>query len=305
MEKLKTVLNKKTLLKYKKQTIIIGIAILAVIFVISVSSLFKKAPVKRVEKPKITTPAPTKIINFQILSYESKSNKYLISYPGWWKMDASLEKAPADLIFDSAGNVFISIQKIEDARLSKEGGLAVVRSSIGDSLLSDTKYSIREFNNITWKGFPAYFTSGIFNDGKNSWEFQEYGIFTDKNEIYTIRTNIAKAYLDNYQGSVKRVIDSFKITGYTREEQKKKIDKALSKTLLLKEVKDFKTLVEKNGKSKFGIAVDHQELSSQVIKVFESFPDHITTFNWYKVDSNTGKIYRQDIPSGKWKEVKS
>lgn len=305
MEKLKTVLNQKTLLKYKKQIIIAGIVFLVIIFMVPVSSLFKKAPVKRAEKPKITAIAPIKTINFEIQTYESKSSKYSISYPGWWTMDTSLEKAPADLIFDSAGNVFISIQKVEDSRLSEEGGLAVVRSSIGDSLLNDTKYSIREFNNITWKGFPAYYTSGIFNDGKNSWEFQEYGIFTDKNEIYTIRTNIAKAYSDNYQGSVKRVIDSFKITGYTEEEQQKKIDKALSKTLLLKEVKDFKTLVEKNGESKFGIAVDHQEFPYQVIKVFESFPDHITTFNWYKVDSNTGKIYRQDIPSDKWEEVKS
>lgn len=304
MEKLKTVLNQKTLLKYKKQIIIAGIVFLVVIFLVPVFSRSKKTLVKRTEKPKITIPAPTKIIKFEIQTYESKSNEYSISYPGWWKMDTSLEKAPADLIFDSAGNVFISIQKIEDSRLSEEGGLAMVRNSIGDSLLSDTKYSIREFNNIIWKGFPAYFTSGIFNDGKNSWEFQEYGIFTDKNEIYIVRTNIAKTYADNYQDSVKKVVDSFRITVPTQEEQKKKIDKALSRTLLLKEVKDFKILVEKNGRSKFGIVVDHQEFPYQVIKVFESFPDHITTFNWYKVDSNTGKIYRQNIPSGKWEEIK-
>lgn len=71
----------------------------------------------------------------------------------------------------------------------------------------------------------------------------------------------------------------------------------------LVEVQDFKKAVEENGRSKFGIAVDRQDGTYSVIKVFESFPDHITTFNWYRVVSKTGKIERQDIATDTWSVV--
>lgn len=72
----------------------------------------------------------------------------------------------------------------------------------------------------------------------------------------------------------------------------------------LAEVQDFNRAVEENGRSKFEIAVDHQDKSYSVIRVFESFPDHITTFNWYRVDNKTRKIEKQDISTDTWIEVK-
>lgn len=71
----------------------------------------------------------------------------------------------------------------------------------------------------------------------------------------------------------------------------------------LEEVQEFKKAVEENGRSKFAIAVDRQDESYSVIKVFESFPDHITTFNWYRVDNQTRKIEKLDIATDTWNEV--
>jgi hypothetical protein len=71
----------------------------------------------------------------------------------------------------------------------------------------------------------------------------------------------------------------------------------------LSEVQDFRRKVEEGGISKFGITTDRQEGSYTIIKVFESFFDHITTFNWYRVDSKTGKVERQNIATDTWEEV--
>ncbi|MBI2442530.1 MAG: hypothetical protein HYV40_01315 [Candidatus Levybacteria bacterium] len=72
----------------------------------------------------------------------------------------------------------------------------------------------------------------------------------------------------------------------------------------LSEVTEFKKAVEESGRSKFGITVDHKEDVYSIVKVFESFPDHMTTFNWYKVENKTGKVYRQDTATDTWEEVK-
>lgn len=80
--------------------------------------------------------------------------------------------------------------------------------------------------------------------------------------------------------------------------------KGVNLVLQLQEVQEFKKAVEENGRSKFSIAVDHQDESYSVIKVFESFPDHITTFSWYRVDNKTRKIEKQDILTATWIEVK-
>ncbi|MBI4028889.1 MAG: hypothetical protein HY376_00810 [Candidatus Blackburnbacteria bacterium] len=71
----------------------------------------------------------------------------------------------------------------------------------------------------------------------------------------------------------------------------------------LQEVQDFKKAVERSGRSKFAITTDRQEGHYSIIKVFESFPDHITTFNWYRVDNKSGKTYKHDLGNDTWEEV--
>ncbi|OGE31170.1 hypothetical protein A3C59_04150 [Candidatus Daviesbacteria bacterium RIFCSPHIGHO2_02_FULL_36_13] len=86
--------------------------------------------------------------------------------------------------------------------------------------------------------------------------------------------------------------------------QERNEEREINAVLQLSEVQDFKKAVEENGKSKFAVTTDRQEGPYSIIKVFESFPDHITTFNWYKVKGKTGKVFRQDIATDTWEEVK-
>lgn len=80
--------------------------------------------------------------------------------------------------------------------------------------------------------------------------------------------------------------------------------KGINLVLQLQEVQEFKKAVEENGRSKFSIAVDRQDEPYSVIKVFEAFPDHITTFNWYRVDNKARKIEKLDIATDTWHGVK-
>jgi|SRR3989344_996518 len=85
--------------------------------------------------------------------------------------------------------------------------------------------------------------------------------------------------------------------------QKESEQNPLNLVSQLSEVEKFKSDVEENGRSKFGITIDHRKGEFTIIKVFESFPDHITTFNWYRVDNKTGKVYRQNLATDTWEEV--
>ena len=71
----------------------------------------------------------------------------------------------------------------------------------------------------------------------------------------------------------------------------------------LPEVAEFRKEVEENGRSKFGITIDHKVGPYSIIKVFESFPDHTTTFGWYRYDPKMKKIFRNNIANDTWEEV--
>lgn len=69
--------------------------------------------------------------------------------------------------------------------------------------------------------------------------------------------------------------------------------KAIDAVAKLKEVQDFKKLVEENGQSKFDIevaALPTKETPYYLIQVFEIFPDHQTTFAWYRYEPKSEKV---------------
>ena len=63
------------------------------------------------------------------------------------------------------------------------------------------------------------------------------------------------------------------------------------------EVREWLTLFANGGKSKLGgrpvVAFDHQQGSIYVLRVYEDLPDHTASFNWYNVDSESGKVTRE------------
>lgn len=79
--------------------------------------------------------------------------------------------------------------------------------------------------------------------------------------------------------------------------------KGVSLVSSLPEVREFKKAVEEGGRSKFGIAVDHGPSEDEpyyTIQVFEFFPDHRTTFGWFRYDPRSGDVYRQNIALDSW-----
>jgi hypothetical protein len=83
-------------------------------------------------------------------------------------------------------------------------------------------------------------------------------------------------------------------------------NEALDAVLSLPEVKEFRGALDKGGRSKLGAMIERtpsQRRSYYVIKVYESFPDRIVTFNRYRYTPKSGEIAVLDPVSGMWKEA--
>lgn len=77
--------------------------------------------------------------------------------------------------------------------------------------------------------------------------------------------------------------------GVSNDEAQKAID-AVAK---IQEVQDFKKLVEESSRSKFSIeigALPTKNMPYYLVQVFEIFPDHQTTFAWYRYDPKSRKV---------------
>ena len=71
----------------------------------------------------------------------------------------------------------------------------------------------------------------------------------------------------------------------------------------LPEFQELKKLIDKNGKSTLNLEITERptkESPYYIIRVYEAFPDHRATVNWYRV-SPDGKIWQQDLSTvDKW-----
>lgn len=89
-----------------------------------------------------------------------------------------------------------------------------------------------------------------------------------------------------------------KLTALSDENQK-----ILDSVFGLQEVKDLKKLIDENGRSTLGLFLNEYPTADNpnyTIQVYEEFPDHTATFNWYRVSTN-GEISRQDFSQfDKW-----
>ncbi|MBI2617240.1 hypothetical protein HYW55_03850 [Candidatus Gottesmanbacteria bacterium] len=74
----------------------------------------------------------------------------------------------------------------------------------------------------------------------------------------------------------------------------------------LPEVVEFQQAVEEGGRSTFHVDIAKDPTADErfyLIQVFELFPDHRTTFGWYRYNPDEQKIYRNDIVNDTWEEV--
>ena len=80
----------------------------------------------------------------------------------------------------------------------------------------------------------------------------------------------------------------------------------VSRVANLPEVQEFQQAVEANGRSTFSITIDSYPTEQEpyyTIQVSEFFPDHRTTFNWYRVDKATDDVSKLDIATDTWEQV--
>lgn len=241
----------------------------------------------------------------KVKTYTSEKLGYAISYPSSWVIEGSQNSAPAEIITNQTKDVMFSVQHIVgDGRLLKSSGVETVMNEIENSYRSDEKYTIQSLNKILWKGLPALYTTGSFNDKTGLWDFEEYSIFYG-GEIYNLKINVKPEVSQKYTNTIKNTVNSFKIIGYNVSDSKS-INGALGSVMNVVEVKNFQKDVFENNRSTFNIVLDRDPKdtgSYYVIAVFELFPDHRTTFNRYRVSQDDGKIYRYDAVSDGWDKL--
>lgn len=225
--------------------------------------------------------------------FTNDQNGYTISYPTDWTIDTSRSQAPADLITDKTGDALVAIQTIDDQRLLKESGDTKVANDLKQGFVSNADYTLDEFKQTFFDGKLSYFAKGSFKDSKGEWNFIEYTILAGGERLYIVRTNTKKNASTALVKAAESIATSFSLVPY-------------HKVALLAEVEEFESAVIKNGRSKFGIWVDSWPTLKNpyyTVQVFETFPDHRTTFNWYRVNQKDGKVYRQNIAKDTWEEV--
>lgn len=241
----------------------------------------------------------------KVKTYSSEKLGYAISYPSSWIIEVSQNSAPAEIITNQDGNIMYSVQNsVGDGRLMKSDGVEAVMNEIENSFRSDEKYTIQSLNKILWKGLPALYTRGSFNDKTGLWDFEEYTIFYG-GEIYNLRINVKPEVSKKFTDTIKKTVNSFEIFGYNVSDNES-INKALGSVMNVVEVKSFQKDVFENNRSTFNIAIDRDPKgtgSYYVIAVFELFPDHRTTFNRYRVSQDDGKIYRYDGVNDGWDKL--
>lgn len=272
-------------LKEKKKTdrkpvfliLVAGLTLFAIFFATSRSEL---------------TPQTTNSQKGTLTSHTNDKYKYAISYPDSWTSDTSGSQAPADLFFDKEKNVLIAVQVAEDPRLSKDNGFTLIMEDMKKEFARDTTYTLEAFKETTFHYIPGLYATGSFTDKDGTWNFVEYTLFPGKNTFYVLRGNV-KQHAEQSQRAIRdTVIASFDIT-------------PLRLVAFLPEVVEFKNAVEENGRSTFRIELEKFGPAGElyiVVRVFEVFSDHQTTFNRYRVDPK-GMVSRYNGVTDTWENI--
>ncbi|MCR4264164.1 MAG: hypothetical protein NUV98_05615 [Candidatus Roizmanbacteria bacterium] len=224
-------------------------------------------------------------------------NGYKISYLSDWQLDESKQQVPAIMFVSSDDSARLFVQPQYDPRLTSGAETALIKN-IYDAFKQNPDYSISATNEVKVNGNAAFLVEGTFQEQGKKLEFQEYTFFGESGDFYTVRINNEPG---QYQKALDTMVGSFTITGPDANEVK-----ARSLVENSSEVQGFKKQVEKSGRSTFGVRVDrtpNEDEPYYVIQVYELFPDHRTTFNWYRVHPTTWVVERQELATDTWEQV--
>lgn len=138
----------------------------------------------------------------------SEHDGYTLRYPSWW-VHWELSDSSRHVISDPAQTVVIMI----DARPAPAdaGAPLVYGGIVEETLKSDTSYFVRRFARVVHKGLPGYVADGVYDDGRDRWNFHEYGLFADRGTWYTLRAFVDRSLAAHHETAVREVFASFSL----------------------------------------------------------------------------------------------
>ena len=228
-----------------------------------------------------------------------QGNGYEISYPKNWQLDESKQEAPAVIIVSPDKRVKVYIHPQYDQRLTSDSGKTALIKNLMDAYDQNRDYSITSDESVEINGNQAFLIEGTFKEEGKQLEFSEYTFFGESGDFYTVRINFEQG--EDIK-AITNIIQSFKSTGPNADEIK-----ARNLVEKVAEVIAFKKQVDIGDRSVFTVRIDRSptiEIPYYVVQVYEIFPDHTTTFNWYRVSPKTWVVERQDLATDTWNAVK-
>lgn len=140
-------------------------------------------PVDMFEGLHLSAPEPAldiiddEILNAPVVSYQSDTFSYKVSYPSNWTLDDSRGDFDGDILTDPDQHVVITINEIKDSSILSEEGTREIAKSIRDSVRFDAGFSLSEFQSFRWDGRYALFTDGMRLISGEPYRTREYNIF--------------------------------------------------------------------------------------------------------------------------------
>lgn len=134
---------------------------------------------------------------------------YAFSAPPSWTFDSSRTRIPVDMVQHVSKRAIIFIEAIEDPAFTSEAGIFAMERKIKNDFAAQNRYSLEQFDTITWKKHPAFRIQGRRTGDAGTWKFTQYVIFTPgENRAYNITATVADGFTDDFEHAIKKIISS-------------------------------------------------------------------------------------------------
>ena len=230
---------------------------------------------------------------------------FTLQYPKDWIVDDSRKDAAAEFIREPNDRAFYSMQAHTDPRVADSGELEKVYRDIEDSFKNDARYLVEESGWEHEKKNTAnnsYFAAGSYTENGKNWRFKEVTIFSKSGSVLVLRGMSLKDYAGKYGPIIDKIFASVLPTdrlispsGITPTATIPKVtqEQVLVKIKNLPEVQEFARLLFPK-QAEFEVEDWDTDWAVHVFElVVGENSVHRATFNWYRVDKQTGAVEKE------------
>jgi len=224
---------------------------------------------------------------------------FTLQYPNDWIIDASQKDAPAQFIREPNGRAFFSMQAHTDPRVADPNELEKVYQDVESSFKNDARYLVEESG---WEhedkntADNSYFAAGSYAENGENWRFKEITIFSKSGNVLVLRGMSLKDYAGEYGPIIDKIFSSVMPTdkkASTQMAPKITQEEALVKIKNLPEVQEFVRLLFPK-QARFEVEDWDTDWAVHVFElVVGENSVHRATFNWYRVDKQTGVVEKE------------